>query len=103
MHFRRPFFAAAAVCALAMASACATTGAGTVTHALMVDTDKALIVAGDCYHVAEQMALVGTPSMTPAQRATVGRLNDKASAALHTAYSVRSSAAIALAVDERTE
>lgn len=96
MYFRQPFFTAAVVCALAMASACATTG---TVNSTLVDTDKALIVADTAYHATEQIALAAAPGMSPATKVKVGALNDRAAAALHTAYTARTSAAVALAVE----
>ena len=71
------------------------------THAVLVDADKTLIVTDKLYHVATvaSAAAVESGKLTPAQIDQLGKASDKAATALHTAKRVRTSAAVALAIN----
>ena len=107
MHtLKRSMFAAFAALSLLTAS-CTTTGSiggpgGVVMAAntALVATDKALIVANAAYHAAQQVAVVAVRNGTIRGPALVklGTASDAAAAALHTAYELRTSSAVASAV-----
>ena len=70
------------------------------TSTLTLDTDKAIIVAQDGYHLAAVAArvILSDPATSPAVKAAVHAADDKAAGALHNAYQLRTSATVSLAV-----
>ena len=75
------------------------------TSTLTLDTDKAIIVAQDGYHVASvaARAVLANPATSPAVKAAIHAADDRAVVALHTAFRARTSAAVSLAVAAITD